>query len=162
MRRNIFLYLFIFSLLINIFTYVYFTKQNKFDTGRVQTLEQKVTKLKDSLSLVGNDYFSLPNNNNSVEYFAGQDVNAIAIKVRDGIYAQNVKENGNPLVKYPAIGGNKFMINKIKVLNSRWVIADFSGGTTAGEVLIQYFVDDAGNVSYETLQTFIYPNTVGQ
>jgi hypothetical protein len=125
-------------------------------------MEQKVAVLKDSIDKAGKDYFSLPNNYNSVEYFAGADVNAIAIKVRDGIYAQNVNPNGNPLVKYPSMGGNKFMINKIKVLNSRWVIADFSGGTTSGEVLIQYFLDDNGQVSYETLQTFIYPNTVGQ
>jgi hypothetical protein len=35
----------------------------------------------------------------------------------------NVK--GNPYVGQDKIGENKFIINKVKILNHRWIIADF-------------------------------------
>jgi hypothetical protein len=35
---------------------------------------------------------------------------------------------GNPYVGQDQIKTNKFIINKVKVLNHRWIIADFSDG----------------------------------
>jgi hypothetical protein len=38
------------------------------------------------------------------------------------------KPKGNPYVGQDQIGANKFIINKVKVLNHRWIIADYSDG----------------------------------
>jgi hypothetical protein len=40
----------------------------------------------------------------------------------------NANPKGNPYVGQDQIGANKFIINKVKVLNHRWIIADFSDG----------------------------------
>lgn len=165
MRKNLFLYLFIFSLLINVFTYMYFTNKQKFEEGRIESLESRVKSYKDSLTVEKEkvydaNYFSLEYNNNAQQYFSSYNVEDIAIKVRDGIYALNKQGVGNSLVPYPPMNGKPFFINSIKILNNRWVIADFSNGTMAGELIIKYFVDGEGNVSFENAETILYANTM--
>jgi hypothetical protein len=165
MKKNLFLYLFIFAVLINVFTYMYFTNKNKYDSGRIVKMQKTLDERRDSIKAVNAkmedaSYFSLENNDNAMEYFAGQDVNAIAVKVREGIDKLNQNKGGNPLVQYPSINGVPFIINKVRLLNHRWIIADFSAGSVWGEVLIKYFVDSDGTISYEPLQTLIYSDTV--
>lgn len=165
MKKNLYLYLFIFALLINVFTYVYFTNKEKFETGRIEKLQEKTKASADSLNvmrqqLTDAEYFALETNDNAMEYFAGQDIAALSTKITEGIMEYNHNKNGNPLVDYDPIDGQPFLINKVKILNHRWVIADFSNGKAWGEVLIKYFVDDAGKVSYETLESLIYSDTL--
>jgi hypothetical protein len=47
-----------------------------------------------------------------------------------------IKPQGNPYVGQDKIGENKFIINKVKILNHRWIIADFSDGNIWGEVYL--------------------------
>jgi len=161
MKKSLFLYLFIFSLLINVFTYMFFTNKQKYENERIEKMQANVKTAKDSIKAekekMGSDnYFTLENNDNAKAYFQGQDVNAIAIKVRDAIYRQNTNAAGNPLVGYPAMDGRVFTIAKVKVLNHRWVIADFSNGLRWGEVLLKYFIEEDGSVSFEKGETVLY------
>ena len=165
MKKNILLYLFIFTLLINLFTYVYFTKNEKRATERAESLTTKITTLKDSLNVMTNDleradYFSIEQNLNARHYFIDEDPDEIAIRVRDGIYAKNIGEKGNPLIQYPVLDGKPFVINKVKVINNRWVIADFTNGKAWGEIFIKYFIEDNGDVTYETVETLLHTNTI--
>jgi hypothetical protein len=54
------------------------------------------------------------------------------------------------------IGENKFIINKVKILNHRWIIADFSDGNIWGEVLLKYFINDDESVSFEVNQSLLH------
>jgi hypothetical protein len=45
----------------------------------------------------------------------------------------NSNPKGNP-VGQDQIGANKFIINKVKVLNHRWIIADYSDGEMWGGI----------------------------
>lgn len=165
MKKNLFLYLFIFAILINVFTYMYFSNKAKFDESQIEACENRAKEatakheaaesaLKDA------NYFALETNDNAMEYFAGQDINAITAKVHEGLDKMNQNKNGNPLIDYPPIGGVPFRTNQVKILNHRWVIADFSNGSAWGETLIKYFVDSDGNVSFEPMQTVLYSDTV--
>lgn len=161
MKKNLFLYLFIFSMLINVFTYMYFTNKQKFENERIAKIEAGIKSQRDSLKsqkdAMANDlYFSLENNINAKDYYEGRDIAAIAIKVRDGIYAKNIGPNGNPLVGYPPMDGRPFTVSKIKVLNHRWVIVDFTNGMRWGEALIRYFIEDDGSITYEQGDTTLY------
>ena len=165
MKKNILLYLFIFSILINVFTYVYFTNKQKYDAEKTENLTTRIESLKDSLSVTTDkqqraDYFSLEQNLNARNYFRGQDVDALEIKVRDGIYEKNKNAEGNPLIQYPSIDGKPYRINKIKILNNRWIIADFTNGKLWGEVLIKYFIEENGDVTYETTETLLHVNSM--
>lgn len=161
MKKNLFLYLFIFALLTNVFTYMYFTNKQKFEDGRIAKMEQRVKSVKDSLQAekdksIDNNYFSLENNTNAQAYFEGADVGALALKVRDGLYAKNVNEKGNTLIPYPMMDNRPFTINRMKILNNRWIVADFSNGLRWGELLIKYFVEEDGSITYETAESLLH------
>lgn len=165
MKKNLFLYLFIFAILINIFTYMYFTSKAKFDESQIEACEkrEKESKAKQEAvekTLEDANYFALETNDNAMEYFAGQDIKAIVVKVNEGMDKMNQNKNGNPLVDYPPMGGAPFRTNKVKILNHRWIIADFSNGSAWGEILVKYFLDSNGNVTFEPMQTVLYSDTV--
>ncbi|QYJ67844.1 hypothetical protein [Flavobacterium litorale] len=165
MKKNLLLYLFIFAALINVFTYVYYSKQQKYDTEKIDSLATKIDTLKAELdtttdNLERADYFSLEQNLNARKYFGNEGIDELIIKIRDGVYVQNKSPEGNPLVHYPKINGEPFKINKIKIVNHRWIIADFTDGKAWGEVLIKYFIEDNGEVTYETMETLLHANSM--
>ena len=159
------LYLFILSVLLNIFTYMYFTKKSKFEEDRIANFQKESKAKKDSIVALNDnlrdaDYFSLDHNDNAMEYYENFDVKQLSLEIRDEIMSRNEGLNGNPLTKYELINGNKPIINKIKILNHRWIIADFAVGNAWGEVLIKYFKVEGKPTDFETIETFIYPNTL--
>lgn len=140
---------------------MFFSSKQKFEDSRIEKMEAQVKSAKDTIAaekekMATDNYFSLENNDNAKAYFEGQDTNAIAIKVRDEIYKQNINPAGNPLIGYPAMDGRPFTIAKIKILNHRWVIADFSNGLRWGEVLLRYFVEEDGSISFEKGDVLLY------
>ena len=76
---------------------------------------------------------------------------------KDKLLEFNDNPNGNPYTGQEKLGPNKFIINKIKVINHRWIIADFSDGDYWGEVLLKYFVNEDKSFSFEVNQSLLYP-----
>jgi hypothetical protein len=164
MKKSLLLYLFILVLLMNVFTFMYFSKELAFEkdkTDRMEArfkkdLEQANTKLTDA------NYFSLEKNENAQNYFNPDDatktiqVEKLIPVVTEKLMDLNANPKGNPYIGQDQIGANKFIINKVKILNHRWIIADFSDGEYWGEVLIKYFVNDDETVSFETFQSLLY------
>jgi hypothetical protein len=68
----------------------------------------------------------------------------------------NDSPSGNTYTGQEKLGANKFIINKIKVLNHRWIIADYSDGEYWGEVLLKYFVNEDKSISFEVNQSILY------
>ena len=69
---------------------------------------------------------------------------------------KHIRAIGYPYTGQDQIGANKFVINKVKILNYRWIIADFSDGEYWGEVLLKYFVNEDGSKSFEVNQSLLY------
>ncbi|HZW77057.1 MAG TPA: hypothetical protein VFF21_01995 [Flavobacteriaceae bacterium] len=163
MKRQIFLYLFLFAVLLLIFQYMneksIFESQEKQIEGLSSKLEN-ATKARDSLTtkLDELDYFTLQGNDNAMTYFEsmGYEANEIEAYISDRIYDKNLQSGSNPLVPFEGqTGGMK--INKIKFLNHKWILADFTDGTYWGELLLQYTLDQNGDIHFENLSSFIYP-----
>lgn len=159
MKKQLFLYLFIVSALINVFTYMYYSKK---DATIEKRFEDKNKRMKDSISQFENvlydaNYFSLENNQNAQEYFSNYDVTKLLPQLKDALLAYNDAAEGNKYIDQPKMGEQKFIINKIKVLNHRWIVADYSNGTLWGDVLIKYFVKEDNSITFETIETFLYP-----
>lgn len=163
--RKIFLYLFIISLLIIIFQLIYSTKKLSFEAERYNHLKKNllltrdtIVELKEKLAEV--DYFSLETNEDAQNYFIKSKIictDSLMSKVKNKILSYNEKRKGNSLVPYDPINARNFLINKIKFLNHRWIIADFSNGEIWGEVIIKYFVNDDDTFFFETRESIIYP-----
>ena len=164
MKKSLFLYLFILSVLMNIFTYMYYSKKNVFDETQFKTTN---TKLKDSLTSISAklddaNYFALENNQNAQDYLnSGDGIKNISYEkliplVKEKLMDLNENPKGNPYTGQEQIGAQKFIINKAKVLNHRWVIADFSDGEYWGEVLLKYFINEDESITFETVQSVLY------
>lgn len=164
MKKSLFLYLFILSVLMNIFTYMYYSKKNVFDETQFKTTN---AKLKDSLTSVSAkldeaNYFALENNQNAQDYLnSGDGIKNISYEqliplVKEKLMDLNENPKGNPYTGQDQIGAQKFIINKAKVLNHRWVIADFSDGEYWGEVLLKYFVNEDESITFEIVQSVLY------
>ncbi len=164
MKKSLFLYLFILAVLMNIFTYMYYSKKNIFDETQFKTTN---SKLKDSLTSISAklddaNYFALENNQNAQDYLnSGEGIKNISYEkliplVKEKLMDLNENPKGNPYTGQDQIGAQKFIINKAKVLNHRWVIADFSDGEYWGEVLLKYFVNEDESITFETVQSILY------
>jgi hypothetical protein len=164
MKQSLFLYLTILAVLSSIFTYMFLSKQVAFEQNRY---EKTTKKLRDSITLVSNQladatYFSLLKNENAQNYFdSGSSDKIIQYEklipvVTEKLLDYNSNPKGNPYTGQDQIGTNKFIINKVRILNHRWIIADFSDGEIWGEVLLKYFVNTDDSISFDVNQSLLY------
>ena len=164
MKKSLLLYLFIIAILFNIYTYMFLSKEVTYEQDKYKKV---TTKLKDSLSsvttkLADANYFSLEKNENAQNYFDSDNSGKVIQYeklipvVTEKLLDYNSNPKGNPYVGQDKIGANKFVINKVKVLNHRWIIADFSDGEIWGEVLLKYFVNEDDSISFEVNQSLLY------
>ncbi len=164
MKKSLLLYLFILVLLLNLFTYMYFSKELAFEQNKFVNTEAKLKKDLNAVNVKLNDanYFSLENNENAQNYFNPDtatktiQIEKLIPFVTEKLLDLNANPKGNPYVGQDQIGANKFIINKVRILNHRWIIADYSDGEYWGEVLIKYFVNEDETVSFETFQSLLY------
>ena len=164
MKQSLFLYLTILAVLSSIFTYMFLSKEVTFEQNRYK---KTTAKLRDSISLVSNqladaNYFSLAKNENAQNYFDSGSSNKIIQYeklipvVTEKLLDYNSNPKGNPYTGQDQIGTNKFIVNKVRILNHRWIIADFSDGEIWGEVLLKYFVNADDSISFEVNQSLLY------
>lgn len=164
MKNSLLLYLIIIVLLLNLFTYMYFSKQLTFVKDKSAKTEAKWKKDLEvaNAKLVDANYFSLEKNENAQNYFNPDNatktiqIEKLIPVVTEKLMDLNANPKGNPFVGQDQIGANKFIINKVRILNHRWIIADYSDGEYWGEVLIKYFINDDETVSFETFQSLLY------
>lgn len=164
MKKSLLLYLFILLLLLNVFTFMYFSKELSYEQGKSAKTEAKLKKEIEvaNAKLVDANYFSLEKNENAQNYFNPDSatktiqIEKLIPMVTEKLMDLNANPKGNPYVGQDQIGVNKFIINKVKLLNHRWIIADFSDGEYWGEALIKYFINDDETVSFETFQSVLY------
>ncbi len=164
MKNSFLLYALILTVLLNIFTYMFYSKEVTYEQNRY---EKTTKKLKDSITSLTNqltdaNYFSLEKNENAQNYFdSGNSEKMIQYEklipyVTEKLLDYNANPLGNPYVGQDQIGANKFIVNKVKILNHRWIIADYSDGEIWGEVLLKYFVNDDQSISFEVNQSLLY------
>ena len=127
---------------------------------RLEKKQSQLKALKDSLKVekrrfFENVYFSLDTNEEALVYFDDLDFPVTSARIKDALYDTNLLGEEESLVPYAQMGG-KFLINKIKVLNHKWAIADFSDGTFWGELLIKYQVAADGTLTFTVVEHFLY------
>lgn len=148
---------------MNVFTFMYFTKKEAFEIAQSEKSIKKMKSEIDSLkmNLADADYFSLENNQNAQDYFENETKGEyyqqkLIPYVKDQLLDFNSNPKGNPYTGQDQIGDSKFIINKVKVINHRWIIADYNDGDYWGEVLLKYFIDDDKTVTFEVIQSVIH------
>lgn len=163
MKNKILLYLFIFTLISAVFIYVNDKKILDARTTEISQYKEKTEQLESDIEKLRMDkenlqYFSLTSNEDALSYFEkrGMEGEDVVNKVRDALISRNKASEDNELVPFEGMEGS-MRINKIKVLNHKWVIADFTDGTYWGELFLTYSIDDEGKISFNTEKSFLYP-----
>lgn len=163
MRSKIFIYLFIFTLMFTIFIYVNDKKILDSKDQTIENLEERLMEAEAKNEAVASEnlnlqYFSLTQNEEALTYFENKGIDAgeLAIIVEDEIISRNKANADNELVPFEGMNGH-MRINKVKLLNHKWIIADFTDGTYWGELFITYDVDEQNNLKLNTEKSFLYP-----
>jgi hypothetical protein len=157
--KNVILYGFVFSLLFNLFQFVNSTKILNGKDKEVQKVKAQLKTSRDSVMQFSNaNYFALESDEDAQEYFFSNnlDYQKVAVKVKEDLIVLNENKNGNRLVPYEPIDGKPFIINTSKILNHRWLIAEFSNGDLWGQILVKYFVSADKPTDFETVETVLY------
>jgi hypothetical protein len=157
--KNVVLYALVFSLLFNVFQFVNSTKILESKDQEVVKVKNNLKTARDSVSQLANaNYFALESDEDAQEYFykSNLDYQKVAFKVKEDLIALNQNKNGNKLVPYEPIDDKPFIVNTSKILNHRWLIAEFSNGDLWGQILVKYFVSADKPTEFETIETVLY------
>ena len=164
MKQRIFIYLFIFSALLNLFQYINSKRLFEAQDKRLETAHERSETYKDSLMVLQEDllnlsHFNLEQNDDAMSYFEnkGLNVSELIPHIKDELYKLNEVKGEHPLIPYAASKGRKMMINTVQLLNHKWIIADFTDGVFWGELFLTYEVSADGKVAFRTEDAFLYP-----
>jgi len=164
MKSKIYLYLFVFTLLLVLFMYVNSKSILEKYEKDITTAKERVEIYKDSLTALQDEnfdlmYFNLEHNEDAITYFEkeGIDVTTLIPFLKDELYKLNEVKGEHPLVPYVSMTEGKIMINNIKFLNHKWIIADFSDGKYWGELFLTYEISKDKQLTYRLVEHFLYP-----
>ncbi len=160
MKSRIYLYLFIFAALIALYLAVSGNKRANGNEGRIQQLESTVENLRDSLQgsqlrVLDMQYFSLENNDDALAYYDHLNLEDPSRYISDKLLETNEKRGDNPLIPYEGMESD-FKLNKIKILNHKWIVVDFSDGKYWGELLLGYELKDDLSVDFTLKDHLLY------
>jgi len=116
-------------------------------------LEDSVRRLQ--LNVLDMQYFSLENNDDALAYYNHLKLEDADRYIADKLLETNEGKGDNPLIPYEGMEDH-FKINKIKVLNHKWILADFSDGKYWGEILIKYELKDDMGIDFSLIDHLLY------
>ncbi|APY09564.1 hydrolase [Winogradskyella sp. J14-2] len=159
------MYLFIFSALAFIFQYVNsknildkYEKDIKQFKTTIKTQEKTITELEDKNFELS--YFSIDGNDNALDYFIAQgyDVDELIVAIKEGLYDTNHYEGeDHPIVPFVSMTNSKLLINKIRIVNHKWILANFTDGAYWGEIFVKYEIDENYDLKFKLVEYFMYP-----
>jgi len=128
--------------------------------NKISQLRTEVEQLQDSvkntqLEVLEMQYFSLDNNDDALVYYDHLDLKDPSRYIADKLLETNESKGDNPLIPYEGMESD-FKINKIKVLNHKWILTDFSDGKFWGELLLKYELKDDLGVDFTLVDHLLY------
>ncbi|MEL0456427.1 hydrolase [Flavobacteriaceae bacterium SZ-1-7] len=164
MKQKIFMYLFVFSILLVLFQYMNSKRVFEDVNSKLEKYKALSQKYKDSIAVLENDilelsHFNLYRNEDAISYFErdGYNVDELIPFIKDELYKLNEVKGEHPIVPYAASEGRKMMINTVKMLNHKWIIADFSDGQYWGEIFLTYQITENRELKFNLVESFLYP-----
>ncbi len=145
--------------LILVFLGINYTKISNLNETNSRILKNKIDSLENRYKLLNKQfkdeiYFSLVDNQDALAYFNDIDVDSLVTYIRDELYEKNFNKNSDNFVPV-SNAKNKYLINKVKILNHKWIIADFSNGSRWGEMWIEYQLNP-NEVIFDIKDYFLY------
>ena len=163
MRKSFLLYLFVFTALLAVFIYVSGQSMIKSKDEKIDDLQEdlSISEMKnDSLfsEVRAQQSFTLTGNEEALSYLEnrGLDPSEVIEKVEAELINRNRADADNDLVPYEGMEGF-FRINKVKLLNHKWILASFTDGKYWGDLFLTYEIEEDGSLSITTKEALLYP-----
>jgi len=164
MKQRIFMYLFIFSILLVLFQYVNSKRVFEDLNNKLDSKKEQLERYKDSVTVMQDDiltlsHFNLNRNEDAISYFerSGYKVDELIPFIKDELYVLNEAKGEHPIIPYASSDGRRMQINTIKMLNHKWIIADFSDGEYWGEIFLTYEITEEKQLKFNLVESFLYP-----
>src|SRR5690606_17800257 len=165
MKSKIFMYLFIFTVLLVIFQYVNSKHILESYEVDIKKIKVKSESYKDSIATLNNTIsemrlFDLQYDDDALDYFDNQGYNSLELIpfIQDELYKLNDYEGeDHPIVPYVSMTKNKILINSIRLLNHKWLVATFSDGKHWGQIFLTYEFVDGKELKFKLEEYFMYP-----
>ena len=159
MKNIILIFALGFIVLIMIFISTNYMKIASSNNSTAKSLSIKIDSLKKKYRLLDKRYsdeiyFSLNDNQEALAYFSNIEVDSIISFIRDQLYEKNFDNNTDFFIPVSNIN-NRYLINKVKILNHKWIIADFSNGNRWGEMWIEYHFNE-NEINFIIKDYFLY------
>tara|TARA_Y100000591_G_scaffold1825_1_gene1581 strand:- start:193 stop:672 length:480 start_codon:yes stop_codon:yes gene_type:complete len=159
MKNIILIFALGFIVLIMIFISTNYIKISSSNNSTAKSLSIKIDSLKKKYRLLDKRYsdeiyFSLNDNQEALAYFSNTEVDSIVSFIRDQLYEKNFDNNTDFFIPV-SNANNKYLINKVKILNHKWIIADFSNGNRWGEMWIEYHFNE-NEINFIIKDYFLY------
>ncbi len=159
MKNKILVYIVVFMSLILIFLSINYIKISNSNESNSKILNKTIDSLQNRYKLMDKRfsdeiYFSLNDNQEALAYFNHTNADSLVSYLRDELYEKNFNKNQDNFIPISNTK-NKYLINKVKILNHKWIIADFSNGRRWGEMWIEYYFDK-NKVVFDIKDFFIY------
>ena len=159
------MYLFIFTLLLVVFQYVnsknileaYNVKYER-SLDKKKSYQDTIAVLRDRVLTLSE--FKLDETESAMSYFEarGFNISELIPFIKDEIYELNaLPGEEHALIPYASMSGGKMLINSIRLLNHKWIIANFSDGKYWGELLINYEITEDEQLKFKLIDSFLYP-----
>lgn len=161
MKNKIILYLLVFVSLVLFFQVINSSRILKKEEALLDEKINSISILKSQKKLLEErlneeSYFSLYGNQKAYNAMGNKYNDSIISKIEDALYEINISNSRRKIISYEDMGGI-FLINKVKVLNHKWIIANFSNGNLWGELLIEFNINDNNQIKFKTIDKLIYP-----
>ena len=164
MKQKIFMYLFVFSILLILFQYVNSKRVFEDMNRKLDGYKNQLERCKDSVTALEDEnldlsHFNLERNEDAMSYFEDEGYNVAELipLIKDELYKFNEVKGQHPIIPYAAEPSKRMMINTIKLLNHKWIIADFSDGYYWGELFLTYEITEEKQLKFNLVESFLYP-----
>ena len=164
MKQRIFMYLFVFTALLVLFQYINSKRIFEDIDKKLVASNTQLKRYKDSVAVLQNEilevsHFNLERNEDAISYFEkdGYEVDELIPFIKDELYKLNEVKGDHPVIPYAASDGRKMLLNTVKMLNHKWIVADFSDGEFWGEIFLTYEITDEKQLKFNLVEYFLYP-----
>ena len=159
MQNKILIYVLTFMSLTLIFLSINYTKISNLNESNSRILKKKIDTLEKRYIELDKKYrdeiyFTLSDNQEALSYFKDIDVDSLVSYIRDELYEKNFNKDSDTFIPISNTK-NRYLINKVKILNHKWIIADFSNGSRWGEMWIEYYFNE-NKVEFHVKDLLLY------
>jgi hypothetical protein len=125
--------------------------------GQLERYKDSVAVMQDEI--LDLSHFNLERNEDAISYFENKGYNVAELipLIKDELYKLNEAKGDHPIIPYAASEGRRMMLNTVKLLNHKWIIADFSDGQYWGEIFLTYQISEDKQLTFNLVESFLYP-----